>query len=130
MRRGVLRALRGDRVARLYAALALFSYILIGIAPLWVPAVESGGIEVCSAYGIRVVPSDASPSGDADGGTADPSYCPLCTIQSAFLLPTADRVVGGVGHVASAVVAGDTRVVLAGLFAGFDRLSRAPPLLS
>lgn len=129
-RPGLLRAVRLHPVARLCAVLALFCYALVGLSPLWVPAVERGGIEVCTGDGIRVIVPVLPFSGAPDGKQQPKSGCPLCTVQAAFLLPPAACSLAildpGVQAFAPAEAAGDS----AGLFAGFDHLSRAPPVLS
>jgi hypothetical protein len=129
-RHGALRAARRHPLARLSAVLALFCYALVGLSPLWVPAAERGGIEVCTGDGIRII-AEALPFSDApDGKQQQKSGCPLCALQAAFLLPPAAGALEPferrTSTFAPPVAAGDR----AGLFAGFDHLSRAPPVLS
>lgn len=128
--RGLLRAIRRHSVARLCVALALFTYVLVGISPLWGPAVERGGIELCTANGIRVIPADLPVSGAPDGKQNPKRDCPLCTIHAAPLLTPADCSIEVFCRVASAVTCPEPSRVIAGVFAGFDHFSRAPPLLS
>jgi hypothetical protein len=128
--RGLLRAVRRHPVARLCAVLALFTYVLVGISPLWVPAVEGGGIEVCTANGIRIIPTDLPISGAPDGKQQPKRDCPLCTIQAASLLPAADGAVKDFGDGASAFVLPPPAGIVPACFVGFNYLSRAPPLPS
>lgn len=128
--RGLLRAVRCHTVARLCAVLALFTYVLVGLSPLWVPAVQRGGIELCTANGIRIIPADLPYSGAPDGKQKPKRDCPLCTIHATSLLLPGDCSILVFCPVASAVASPDPSRDIAGLFAGFDHSSRAPPLLS
>jgi hypothetical protein len=124
---GRLRVLRRNTVARAVAVFSLLAYVLIGIAPVWVPAVERGGIEVCTANGIRILPAplpDSDPT--ADHQTAA-TKCPLCTIHGAFLLVPPACAVALVSRGRPIIVTPDRTREPSGLFAGFDHLSRAPP---
>lgn len=127
---GLLRAVRRHPVARLCAVLALVTYVLVGISPLWVPAIERGGIEVCTANGIRIIPAGL-PFSDAPDGKPKPERdCPLCTIHTASLLLPAERAVEVFDHGPLACVLPTASRDITGLFADFNHLSRAPPLLS
>ena len=128
--RGLLRAFHHQPAARLSAILALFSYVLIGLSPLWVPAVERASIELCTANGITVVPVDLPYSGAPDDKQEPQRDCSLCTIHAASLLLPVESSIEPLGHITSAVTCADPSQNFAGLFAGFDHLSRAPPLLS
>lgn len=125
--RGLLRAIRVHPVARLGAVLALLTYVLIGLAPVWVPAVKQAGIEICTGDGVRIVPADSPLSGIPPDKPQPKGNCPLCTIQAAFLLPPADGPLQAVGDTASTFVRPDPARNSAGQFIGFDRLPRAPP---
>ena len=124
---GRLRAVGRSPFARAVAVFSLLAYVLIGIAPVWVPAVERGGIEVCTANGIRILPAplpDSDPT--ADHQTAA-TKCPLCTIHGAFLLVPPACAVALVSRGRPTIVTPDRTREPSGLFAGFDHLSRAPP---
>jgi Protein of unknown function (DUF2946). len=129
-RRGLLSAVGRHPVARASAVLALFVYVLVGLSPLWVPAAARGGIEICTAYGLQVIPADLPSSDSPADGTKPKVDCPLCRIQAAVLLLPPN------GSVPTAGQGVDVPVRLApvrtstGQFAGFDHLSRAPPALS
>jgi hypothetical protein len=126
-RRSLLLAVRRHSAARLCAVLALFSYVLVGLSPLWVPAVERGGIEICTANGIRIIPADLPVPDDPASKPEPKRNCPLCTIQAAFLVPVAECAHEAVGRGQSSFVDPDPCCAIAGLFAGFDHFSRAPP---
>lgn len=129
-RRGLVRSVRANPLSRLGAIFALLTYVLVGIAPLWVPALERSGIEVCTADGIRIISADLSTAGSTSDTRKGKLDCPLCAIQGAFLLPPAEGVLGystGDGRASIAIL---SHRIVAGLFAGFDHFSRAPPALS
>lgn len=129
-RRGLLHAVRRHPVTRLSALFALLTYLLAGLSPLWVPAIERSGIEICTAGGLQVVPGDLPYPDTPAGQKSAKRTCPLCTIHAAYLLPPAERAIAPLGRAPSAVVHPDPAATFAGLFAGFDHLSRAPPVLS
>ncbi|MBK8175574.1 MAG: hypothetical protein IPK66_10030 [Rhodospirillales bacterium] len=128
--RGLLHALRLHPLARLGAVLALYTYVFIGLSPLWVPAVERGGIEVCTANGIQLIPGDQPFSGAPDGKQKPKKDCPLCRILTAFLLAPVDCVPEAFDRGVSTFPHFHPSRDIAGLYAGFDHLSRAPPVLS
>lgn len=117
------------RFARVLAGLALVAHLLVGLAPLWVPAAERGGIEICTVDGLRIVPGSL-PVPDGDAGDRIAKACGFCVTNAApVALPP--LVVG-------APPAGRTTTIterpaptaMAASPAGFDHLSRAPPRLS
>jgi len=107
---------------------ALFAYAFISVSPLWLPAAERGGIEICTANGIRIIPG-GSPFDDVPtDGQKQTGNCPLCLVQAGFLLPLANGAIEPVDHGQPqrpwiTVDHDATRV-----FAGFHHASRAPPL--
>ncbi len=108
----------------------LLRAFLVGLSPLWVPAAERGGIEVCTAYGLQVIPADLPSSGSRADKTKPKGDCPLCRIQASVLLVPSDGSLPTVGHgVAVSLLLAPARTI-AGLFVGFDHFSRAPPALS
>jgi hypothetical protein len=126
----LLRAVRRRPLARLGAVLALFAYIVVGLSPLWGPAAERNGIEVCTANGLRLIPADL-PSSDAPSDKQNAkSDCPLCRIVAGFLLPSAVDGFQSVDFLEVAVVWPVSCCEIGSSFTGFDRLSRAPPALS
>ncbi len=126
----LLRAVRRRPLARLGAVLALFAYIVVGLAPLWVPAAERNGIEVCTANGLRIIAADL-PSADTPSGKQNAKNdCPLCRILTGFVLPSAVNPVHSVAFIEPAVAWPDSCCEIGNSFTGFDRLSRAPPVLS
>jgi hypothetical protein len=129
-RRGLLRAVRRHPGARLCAVLALFTFVLLARSPLWVPAVERGDIEICTANGIRIIPADLPVPDDPSSRLGPKQDCPLCTIQAAVLLPPAACTLEAFGDGVSIVALPNPSCDITGRFAGFDRFSRAPPILS
>jgi hypothetical protein len=126
----LLRAVRRRPLARFGAVLALFAYIVAGLSPLWGPTAERNGIEVCTANGLRLIPADP-PSSDAPSDKQNAKNdCPLCRILAGFLLPSAADAVHSVAFFKPAVVWLDSCCEIGSSFRGFDRRSRAPPVLS
>ena len=122
-----LPSVRAHPAVQLGTALVLLIYVLLGGMPPPVPAADQGTVEICTARGLRVVPAADLPSSVP---SAKPTRdCPLCLVHAAFLPPPAP----GSGQVAAAdtafVVRSEPAAPIAGLFPGFDHLSRAPPLV-
>lgn len=126
----LLRAFRRRPLARFGAVLALFAYLVVGLSPLWGPAAERNGIEVCTANGLRLIPADLPSSDDPSDKHNAKNDCPLCRILTGFLLPSAADAVHSVAFNAPAVSWPDSCCEIGSSFTGFDRLSRAPPVLS
>jgi len=130
-RPGLLRAVRLHPASRLSATLALLSYILIAIAPLWVPAVQQGGIAICTGNGIRIIPAGDFPLSDAPVEQEQTQKdCPLCRIQTTHVLLPVEFSFQAVVVSASAFGPPNPSDTITGLCAGFDHHSRAPPLLA
>lgn len=129
-RGGSLRAVREHPFARSSAVLTLFVYILVGLSPIWVPAAQRGGIEVCTAIGLQVVPADLPSSGVPADKAKPKGDCPLCRIHTSFLLLPPDGMPAAAGERTAVLVHFGSANTLGGPFAGFDHLSRAPPALS
>jgi hypothetical protein len=123
----------GRPAGRTLALLALLAHLLIGLAPLWVPAAEQGGIEICTVDGLRVVPGPlpgAPDPGDPSGGDDVGKACDFCLVHGAPVVaalalaplpPAAGPTATPAMPEAAAPIAGP---------AGFDHRSRAPPPLS
>jgi hypothetical protein len=128
--RGRLRAVRRHPVARLCAVLALLAHAVVGLSPLWVPAVERGGFEICTANGIVILPADPSSPGETPDQRDSKTDCPLCRIHADAPLPAAEQAVQAVAFAEPAFAPPGSSRHIAGRPAGFNRLVRAPPLLS
>lgn len=129
--RGLLRAVRRHPVSRSSALLALFVYLLVGLSPLWMPIAQRGGIEICTANGLQIVPAGFPSSGVPAEKSKPKADCPLCRIQASFLLLPPDCLpAAAVSEQATVRVRPGNARTVAGLTAGFDHLSRAPPALS
>jgi hypothetical protein len=105
-------------------------HVLIGLSPIWAPAVASEGIEICTANGIRLVAVPAPDLPSPSGKQKAEKDCPLCARHSAVLLPQATAALERRDDCVSRVLQPEDKPHLAGLFSGFDHLSRAPPHLS
>ncbi len=128
--RGRLRAVRRHPVARLCAVLALLAHAVVGLSPLWVPAVERGGFEICTANGILILPADPSSPGAPSDQRESQNDCPLCRVHADAPLPAAEQAVQAVAFGKAALAPPVSSHHLAGRPAGFHRLVRAPPRLS
>lgn len=126
-RRGLLRAVHRHPVARTGAALALVVYFLVGLSPLWVADLADGGLEVCTAYGLQVIPSGDLASRSSTDKAKAKGDCPLCRIQATFLLLPPDGSLVATRGFASMRWRRVPAGIATGLFAGFDHHSRAPP---
>lgn len=126
----LLRAVHRRPLARLGAVLALFAYIVVSLSPLWVPAAERNGIEVCTANGLRIIAADLPSSGAPSDKQNAKNDCPLCRILTGFVLPSAVDAVHSVAFIEQAAAWPDSCCEIGARFTGFDRLSRAPPVLS
>lgn len=128
-RRGLLRTIRRHPLSRLSGSLALLSYILIAFTPLWVPAVERDGIAICTGNGIQIIPAaDLPVSGLPADKPKTNKDCPLCRIQTTHVLVPIEfsfKTVDFSGMASGWFTSSET---IAGLCAGFDHHSRAPPL--
>lgn len=129
-RHGLLRDVRRHPACTSGAVLGLFVYLLIGLGPLWVPAVQRVGLEVCTANGLEVTAVSLPSSGVPAGKTKPKADCPLCRIQTAVLLLPPDGSLAPVDRSASRRLRPAPVATVAGPFAGFDHLSRAPPARS
>ena len=128
--RRALLAIRHSPAARLSAVLALLAHFLVGLSPLWVPAVERAGIEVCTASGTKVVPVNSSLPGTPSDEQTSAAQCPLCALHAAALLPAADCALESLVQECAAFSQSVPKRAISGLFDGFNHLSRAPPFLS
>ncbi len=126
----LLRAVHRRPLARFGAVLALFAYVVVSLSPLWVPAAERNGIEVCTANGLRIIAADLPSSGAPSDKQTAKNDCPLCRILTGFVLPSAVNAVNSVAFIEQAVAWPDFSCEIGARFTGFDRLSRAPPVLS
>jgi hypothetical protein len=84
MRRGLIRAALHLRLGRLGVFLALLVQLLVGVAPLWLPAVEQTGVQICTADG-RIPWDRAFPVAPSDTQKAAKA-CPLCILSSTSLI--------------------------------------------
>lgn len=127
---GSLPPIKRQSTTRALAALALLFNLLAHLSPLGMPAVERGGIEVCTAYGLTVIPADKSaPAPDPDHHERV-KQCPVCAVHAAALLaPPMVALPLSVPHPRGLQPA-ERSSPLASLATGFDHLSRAPPVIS
>lgn len=116
--------------ARLLAAVALVLNLLVHLSPLWVPAVERGGIEICTAYGLTVIPAGSeAPAGQRNGDGAAKA-CPFCSVHAAALLTPPTVGLPQTDAAATVDLSPPTESLATSLAAGFGHQSRAPPVLA
>jgi hypothetical protein len=112
--------------------LALAAHLWIGLAPLWVPVAEQGGIEICTVDGLRIVPGDLPAPAGPGGSPAERigKVCGFCLVHAAPVLTALVFAWLIAAPPAPAADPQPTSGPAAAQAAGFDHLSRAPPVLS
>jgi Protein of unknown function (DUF2946). len=126
-RGGYLRSVTASSLARLVATLAFAVNLLVHLSPLWVPAVERGGIEVCAAYGLTVIPDGTAMPGRAHDQHTRLKTCPLCAVYAATLLVPTAAPLPWDGSRLDTPRTPDRSATHTARAAGLDHLSRAPP---
>lgn len=119
-----------DATARLLVLLALLANLLVHLSPLWVPAVERSGAEICTAHGLVVVPNPGAVPAGQQEHQQRVKFCPFCAVHAAVALASTAALLPFIDAWHAAPLPYERSCVTTARVAGFDRLPRAPPLLS